>query len=95
MLHILQAYVSSVLGVSNVLSRCCICLLWLYTHVSSVFQVFQMFQTHVAKVDLDVAKSRSRCYIYVAMAIYTCFKRIFQVFHLNISKVDLGEDIFQ
>jgi hypothetical protein len=48
-----------------------------------------MFHTYVAsvscgccKIDLYVA--------YVAMAIHTCFKRMFQVFHLDISKVDPG-----
>jgi hypothetical protein len=47
-------------------------------HVSSVcFKCFicmlQVFHLLVAKVDLNVA--------YVGMAIYACFKRMFQMFH--------------
>jgi hypothetical protein len=51
-----------------------------------------VFYLDVVKVDLDVA--------YVAMTIHTCFKHVFevfhpfhlcilQIFHLDVSKVDL------
>jgi hypothetical protein len=66
-------------------------LLWLYPHVLSVcFKCFilmlKLFQLDVAKVDLDVE--------YVAMPIHACFKcfiyfrRILQMFHLYVWKVD-------
>jgi hypothetical protein len=86
MLHMLQSNVSSVPGVSDVCFKCFIwifhMLQWLYTHVSSVYfkrftcfrLMLQVFHLNVAKVDLDVA--------YVAMTIYACFKRMFQVSHL-------------
>jgi hypothetical protein len=86
MLHMLQAYISSVSCVSDVCFKCFIWILhmlqWLYTHVLSIcFKCFicfrlmlQVFHLDVAKVDLDIA--------YVAMTIHACFKHMFQVFHL-------------
>jgi hypothetical protein len=77
-IRIFQVYVQSVLVVSDTCFKCFhldVAYIALDTHVSSVcFHVFQMFQTYVAKVDLYVA--------YVAMAIHSCFKSIFQMFHL-------------
>jgi hypothetical protein len=60
MLHILQAYVSSVL------SRCCI-YCYGYTYMFHMFRLMlQIFHLDIAKVYLDVE--------YVAIAIHACFK---------------------
>jgi hypothetical protein len=85
--HMLQAYVSSVLNVSDICFKWFIwmlhMLLWLYTHVLRVcFKCFKRFKCmlrvflhlDVEKVDMDVA--------YVAMVIHACFNRMFQVFYL-------------
>ena len=47
--------------------------------------MLQAFYLDVAKVDIA----------YVAMAIYTYFKRIFQMFHLDVLKVNLVEHMLQ
>jgi hypothetical protein len=64
-----------------------------------------MFQTHVASVSSGYCKSRSRCciccygYTWTFQAYifkcFICFKRMLQVFHLYVSKVDLREHMFQ
>ena len=98
----LQAYVSSVLGVSNVclfyldVAYVCYGSIHMFQACFKCFKCFrlmlQVFHLNVAKVDLDVA--------YVAMTIHACFKCficfrcMLQVFHLDISKVDLGEHMF-
>jgi hypothetical protein len=57
-------------------------------------QVFHLFQIYVANVSSRCFKSRPGV-AYIAIAIYTCFKcficfrRILQVFHLDVSKIDL------
>jgi hypothetical protein len=82
-IRMLQGYVSSIVGVSDVCFKCFIwmlhILLWLYTYVCSVcFKYFrlmlQVFYLNVAEVDLDVA--------YVAKVIHEYFKCMFQIFHL-------------
>jgi hypothetical protein len=72
-------------------------------HVSSVcFQVFQVFQTYIASVSFVCCKSKFGCCIccygykcmfqvYVSFA----FRRMFQVFYLDVSKVDLVEHMLQ
>jgi hypothetical protein len=67
-LEMLQAYVSSALVVSDVCFKYFIwmlhMLLWLYMHVSNVFRlILQVFHPNVT---------------YGAMAIYACFKSMFQ-----------------
>ena len=79
MFQVFQMFQTSV---SSVSSRCCICC-YGYTcmfqacvsNASDVFRlILQMFHLDIVKVDLDIA--------YVAMAIHTCFKTMFQVFHM-------------
>ena len=73
-IRMLQAYVSSVLGVFKCFIWMLHMLLWLYTHVSGLcFKCFscfklmlQVFHLDVVKVYLDVA--------YVVMATHACFK---------------------
>jgi hypothetical protein len=63
-------------------SRCCICcnccirMFQVYVpNISSILdECCNCVCLHVAKVDLDVA--------YVAIAVYVCFKCMFQIFHL-------------
>jgi ABC-type transport system involved in Fe-S cluster assembly fused permease/ATPase subunit len=61
--------------------------------------MLQVLDLDVAKVDLNVAKIDLDI-AYVAIAIHTCFKQMFQVFHLflvvcyecfqlDVSKVDI------
>jgi hypothetical protein len=85
MLHILQAYVSSVL------SRCCI-YCYGYTYMFHMFRLMlQIFHLDIAKVYLDVE--------YVAIAIHACCKcfiwRMLQIFHLDVPKVDLALHMLQ
>jgi hypothetical protein len=64
-------------------------------------RMFRVFQTYVASVSYGCCKSRSRDVTYVAMDIHACFKCficfrcILQMFHLDVSKVDLEEHILQ
>jgi hypothetical protein len=61
-----------------------------------LFQVFQMFQTYVAsilyrycKVDRDVAHV-AMMFSSVSPKCFICFRRILQVFYLDVTKVDLN-----
>jgi hypothetical protein len=58
--------------------------------------MFQVFQTYVSSVSFECCKSRSGMlymlqmqYTYVASLCFMCFRRLFQIFHLNVSKIDL------
>jgi hypothetical protein len=61
-----------------------------------MFEVFHLFQMYVTNVSSGCFKSRPGV-AYVAMAIHTCFKcficfrRMLEVFYLDVSKLDLGE----
>ena len=76
----------------------------LYACFKHMFQVFHMFQTHVTNVLSGCYKSRSRCciccYVYTRMfqayvlSVSSIFQTYVQVFHLDVSKVDLGEHMF-
>jgi hypothetical protein len=89
--QVFQTYVSSVSP------GCCIC-------YYGSFQVFHMFQTHVTSVLFGCCKSRSRCciccYDYTCMfqayvsSVSSIFRRMLQMFHLDVSKVYLGEHMF-
>jgi hypothetical protein len=90
----IQKYISSV----QMMLRKCI---WI-KYLKHMFQVFQVFHTYVVSVLSGCYKTRSGCCIYcygythnVSSVCFKCFvrfSRILQVFQLDASKVDMGED---
>jgi hypothetical protein len=92
--NMLQAYVSSVLVVSDVSFKCFVrmcksrsemlhMLQWLYTYVASAFiKMLHMFHTYVA----SVLSERCVClqwFSSVFRCFCKCFRYMFQVFHLS------------
>jgi hypothetical protein len=64
--------------------------------------IFQVFQTHVASVSSEFYKSRSRCTCCYCntcfkhcFKYFICFRRMLQVFYLDILKVDMREHMLQ
>jgi hypothetical protein len=87
-----KCIVLNVLAVSDV---CCKCFIWVlhmfHSYVASIFiRMLHMFHTYAASVS-------SRCCICFAMAhVFSwCFRRMLQVFHPDIAKVDLMLHILQ
>ena len=75
-------------------------------HVSNeCFQVFQVFHTYVASISFAYDKSKSRCciccYGYIHMfqayvlSVSSVFRIMLQVFHMDVSKIDMGEHMLQ
>jgi hypothetical protein len=71
-------------------------LLWVQVFLGVFCKCFICLLLYVASVASECFKSRSGV-THVAMAIHVCFKyfiyfrRMLQVFHLDVLKVDLGE----
>jgi hypothetical protein len=75
------------LGVSNVAIA-------IYACCKRMFQVFQLFHMYVLSVSSGCYRSISRCCRTCMFQVYVfkcskCFKRMLQVFHLDVAKVNL------
>jgi hypothetical protein len=95
----LQAYVSSVSGVSDVClrvsSECCIC----YYGSIRIFQAYLSSVSHISDSCYKCFTWMMLLWIYMYVSsicckCFICFRRMLQVFHLDVSKVDLGEHMF-
>jgi len=85
----LKAFISSVSNISEV---CCKCI---YIDVAKVewdiVHVAMVFSSVCHKFFICCCKSRSGCciYLHVVNVYFKCFIRIFEVFYLDVAKVDL------
>jgi len=68
-----------------------------YACYKPMFLVFQLFQTYITNISSRCFKNRSWCctcckwlYTHVS-SVLSVFRRMLQVFNLDVSKVDLGE----